>query len=134
MNFVKKYSSVNIHYYYQELFTKKWDGHSPISDHIAFYYDIHCHFLEADHNINDQTIINVMLMSLPDLPVWEIIKQSLLQQGKGLKIDDVSTKLSLVYEQKSHKNSISIKTVALISKNDSKSSGSKDNSRKTKKG
>ena len=39
-NFVDQYSGVNIHYYYQELFTKKWDGHSPISDHVAFYYGI----------------------------------------------------------------------------------------------
>ena len=62
INFVEQYSGVNIHYYYQELFLKKWDSHSSISDHLGSYYSIHRHFLEANYKVDDHTIINAIFL------------------------------------------------------------------------
>ena len=129
VNFVEQYSGINVHYYYRELFTKRWNGLTSISDHIGFYYGIRRRFLEADHKVDDLTIIHAILLSLPTSPAWEVIKQTLLLRGKLLKLDDVSTELTLVFERKSHEENASTKSVALVAQTNNEFSGSKGNSR-----
>ena len=131
-NFVEQYSSINVHYYYQELFMKRWNGLTSISDHIGFYYGIQRRFLKADHRVDDLTIIHAILLSLPTSPAWEVIKQTLLLRGKSLKLDNLSTKLTLVFEHKSHEENASTKSVALVAQTNNEFSGSKGNLRSRK--
>jgi hypothetical protein len=80
-NYVEQWSGFNVHYQYQQLYLKKWDGNSPISDHITFYLNIHHRSIEAGHCVDDTMVINALLLSLPCTATWEVVKQNLLYQG-----------------------------------------------------
>lgn len=88
---------MNIYYYHQQLYAKIWDSTSPISDHIGFYFNL-CHrIIEASHHLDDVTIVNALLSSLPHTPTWDVVKQNLLYQGTKLTLERVTTDLASVY-------------------------------------
>jgi len=68
-----------------------------VLDHIAFYLNICCQFIEVGHYVNDITIVNTLLLSLPCAPTWDIIKQHLLYKGNALTLDDITTELISVH-------------------------------------
>ena len=39
-DYIKLQSGTNSHFYYQQLYTHKWDGNSSMSDHVSFYLNI----------------------------------------------------------------------------------------------
>jgi hypothetical protein len=100
-----------------------------MSDHIAFYLNI-CHrFIKAGHSVDEVTVINAMLLSLPRTATWEIVKQSLLYQGTNLTLEMVTTELVTVYEWMVQEDLAGgVKTLALVAKQGN--SGSNKNSNK----
>jgi transposase InsO family protein len=124
--YVDQQSGVNIHFYYQELYSKKWDGHSSMSDHIGFYLNIRRRFIEAGHHIDNSVIVNSLLLSLPHTPTWEVVKQNLLYNQSRLTLENVTAELLAVFDRILHEDDAKgMKSVALVSKGDNDASGSK---------
>ncbi|KAF7761189.1 transcriptional regulator family: Zinc finger, CCHC-type [Agaricus bisporus var. burnettii] len=124
--YVDQQSGINIHFYYQELYSKKWDGHSSMSDHIGFYLNIRHRFIEAGHRIDNNVIINSLLLSLPHTPVWEVVKQNLLYNQSRLTLKNVTAELLAVFDRILHEDDAKgSKSLALVSKGDNEASGSK---------
>ena len=125
-NFLGQHSGINVYYHYQQLYSKKWDGTSSISDHIGFYMNIRRRFIEAGHRVDDITIVNALLLSLPRTPTWEVVKQSLLQQGQKLTLEAVTTELVMVHDRVVQEDIAEgvdkrFKTLALVSQSESSS-------------
>ena len=126
-DYIKLQSGTNIHFYYQQLYTKQWDGTSLISNHVGFYLSI-CHqFIEAGYKPDNYTTTNAILLSLPHTPTWEVMKSNLLYHGPMLTLEAVSAELMSIYEQVTHEDS-----AASISKGDNNLSGSKPDFKSTK--
>ncbi|KAJ3557795.1 hypothetical protein NP233_g11654 [Leucocoprinus birnbaumii] len=99
MSYFQQRSGINVHYLYQQLYSRKWNENSPISDHVSFYLSIRRQFIEAGHRVDDVTVINALLLSLPHTPTWEVVKQNLLYKGPSLTIENVTTELASVYDR-----------------------------------
>ena len=133
-DYVELQSGPNIHFYYRQLHTKQWDGNSSLSDHIGFYLGLRRRFIEVGHVPDDITIINTILLSLPNTPTWEVVKSDLLRRGTKLSINEVSAELMSVYERNTHEDAIAAKPLALVSKDDHGFGGRKFTQKSTKKG
>jgi len=42
-----------MHYYYQELYIKKWDEWTTISNHIGLFLYLYCHINESGQKLDD---------------------------------------------------------------------------------
>ncbi|KAJ3563959.1 hypothetical protein NP233_g8606 [Leucocoprinus birnbaumii] len=120
MSYFQQRSGINVHYLYQQLYSRKWNENSPISDHVSFYLSIRRQFIEASHRVDDVTVINALLLSLPHTPTWEVVKQNLLYKGPSLTIENVTTELASVYnrlmlEDTADSVNKKMKTLALVS-------------------
>jgi len=73
-------------------------------DHIGFYINIRQHFIKAGHQVDNITIINALLSLLPHTPTWNVVKQTLLQQGQKLTLKMVTTELTMVYNYITQEN------------------------------
>ena len=93
---ITQHQGINIHYYYQELYTKKWDKHTTMSDYIGFFLNLHHHIIEVGQKLEDIHLIHPMLLSLPCLTIWDIVKQNLLDKRKILTLDMVTAELIAV--------------------------------------
>jgi len=88
----------NIHYYFQELYLKKWDKCTSMSDHIRSFLNLkHC-IVEAGHKLDDILVVHAILHSLPHTNIWNIIRRNLLDKGKGLTLDILSAELISVHD------------------------------------
>jgi transposase InsO family protein len=116
ISYVHRQSGINVYYNYAQLFAHPWNGSTPMSDHLGFYYNIRRRFLGAGKHIEDETIINAIFVSLPTTPTWEVVKQSLLHQRTTLTLEEVTTELVSVYERTLHeKTAGGSKALALFS-------------------
>lgn len=132
-SYINQQSGVNIHYYYQWLYAKKWDSHSPITNHIGFYLDIwHC-ITDPGYKVNDHTVINAILLSLPNTIAWKVMKQNLLHRGNSLMIENMTAELVSMYDHASQEENASNRQLAFISKPSNTLSGSKADARSLKK-
>ena len=93
---ITRHQGINIHYYYQELYTKKWDKHTTMSDYIGFFLNLHHHIIKAGQKLEDIYLIHPILLSLPCLTIWDIVKQNLLDKRKILTLDMVTAELIAV--------------------------------------
>jgi hypothetical protein len=84
--------SINIHYFFEELYTRKYIDGTPMADHIAAILDIRDRIIQAGEAIPDLHIVRAMILSLPKTSSWEMIKIQLFDI-KVLTSDIVSTKL-----------------------------------------
>jgi len=118
-NYFDQRCGINIHYHYQQLYSRKWNGFLAVSNYIAFYLNI-CHqFIEAGHCVDNTTIINTLLLSLSCPPTWDVVKQYLLYKGDALTLDDITTKLIsvndwIVQEDIADNIDNKVKTLALV--------------------
>jgi len=96
---ITQYQSINIHYYYQELYMKKWNEHTNILDHIMSFLNLHCCIIKADQKLNDIHLIHAMLLSLSCLTIWNIVKQNLLDKRKILTLNMMTAELIAVTNQ-----------------------------------
>jgi len=64
----------NVHYYLQELYLKKWDERTSMSDHISSFLNLKRHITEAGHKLDDILVVHAIFHSLPHLNIWDIVK------------------------------------------------------------
>ena len=90
---VTQRSGINVHYYYQELYTKKWDKDTTMSDHIGSFLQLHCHITESGQKLENIHIVYAILLSLSHSGIWDVVKQNLLDKGSGLTLNAVTANL-----------------------------------------
>ena len=90
---VTQRQGINVHYYYQELYTKKWDEYTTMSDHIGSFLHLHCRITESGQKLKDIHIIHTILLSLSCSGIWDVVKQNLLDKGSGLTLNAITAKL-----------------------------------------
>ena len=88
----------NIYYYFQELYLKKWDQHTFISDHIGSFLILKCHIIEAGHKLDNILVVHAILHSLSCTNIWDVVRCNLLDKGKGLTLDILSAELISVHD------------------------------------
>jgi len=62
---VTQHQGINVHYYYQELYTKKWNEHTTMSQHIGSFLQLRHHITKSSEKLKDIHIIHAILLSLP---------------------------------------------------------------------
>ena len=92
----------NIHYYFQELYLKKWDERTSMSDHIRSFLNLKRRIIEAGHKLDDILVIHAILYSLPCTNIWDIVRCNLLDKEKGLTLDILSAELISVHNYSKH--------------------------------
>jgi len=96
---VMQRQGINVHYYYQELYTKKWDEHTTMSDHIGSFLQLrHC-ITESGQKLEDIHIVYAILLSLPCSGIWDVVKQNFLDKGSGLILNAVTAELLSVSDR-----------------------------------
>ena len=76
---VENQTKVNIHYYFEELFMRKYVDGASMPNHIAAMLDIKCHITQASKDLKDITVAQAIIISLPKTQTWEFIKISLFK-------------------------------------------------------
>jgi len=95
---VMQRQDTNVYYYLQELYLKKWDKCTSMSDYIGFFLNLKRHITEAGYKLDDILVVHAILHSLPRSNIWDIVKRSLLDKGKALTLDLLSAELIFVYD------------------------------------
>jgi hypothetical protein len=81
-----------MHYYFEDLYTRKYAKGSSMANHIAAMLDIkHC-IEQAGETIPNLYVACAMILSLPKTQSWDIIKITLFEL-QSLTTEIVSTKL-----------------------------------------
>ena len=71
---VTQCQGINVHYYYQELYTKKWDEQITMSEYIGLFLYL-CHYINNyEQKLDDIHIVYIILLSLPWSGVWDVMK------------------------------------------------------------
>jgi len=99
---VTQRQDTNVHYYLQELYLKKWNEHTSMSDHIGSFLNLKCRITEAGHKLDDILVVHAILYSLPYSNIWDIVKWNLLDKGKALILDLLSAELISVHDHNEH--------------------------------
>ena len=74
--------NINIHYSFEELYTKKYVDRTPITDHIAKMLDIWNCIIAASEELPDIHVARALVLSLPKTQTWELIKIQLFGLDK----------------------------------------------------
>jgi len=73
-----------------------------MSDPIGSFLNLKCRIAEAGHKLDNILIIHAILHSLPCSNIWDIVKQNLLDKGKGLTLDILTAELISVHDYTEH--------------------------------
>jgi len=73
-----------------------------MSDYIRSFLNLKHRITEASHKLEDILVIHAILHSLPYSNIWDIVKQNLLNKGKGLTLDVLTAELIFVYDYSEH--------------------------------
>jgi gag-polypeptide of LTR copia-type len=76
---IKNQMKVNIHYYFEELFTRKYVESALMPDHIAAMLNIKRRITQAGEDLKDIIVAWAIIISLPKTQTWEFIKISLFE-------------------------------------------------------
>jgi hypothetical protein len=91
---VTNHGRINAHYYFEELYTRKYVDGMPMADHIAAILDLKSQIQDAGETLDDIHVACAMVLSLPKTQSWDVIKIQLFNvESAKLTIDPVSTKL-----------------------------------------
>jgi hypothetical protein len=92
--YVTNHACINVHYYFKDLYTRKYINGAPMADHIAAILDLKSQIQDAGEILGDIHITHAMVLSLPKTQFWDIIEIQLFDvESMKLTIDTVSTKL-----------------------------------------
>jgi len=89
---VENQTKVNIHYYFEELFTRKYVDGASMPDHIAAMLDIKRRITQAGEDLKDIIVARAIIISLPKTQTWEFIKIGLFEV-ENLTSEIVGTRL-----------------------------------------
>ena len=85
---------VNVHYYFEDLFTRKYVDGTSMADHVAAMTDLSQHIKASGENLSDLIIACALLLSLPKTPSWDVIKAQIFQlDASSFTSENVDTKL-----------------------------------------
>jgi len=73
-----------------------------MSDYIGYFLNLCHHIIEAGEKLDNIYVVHAILLPLPCSSIWDVIKQNLLDKGKALTLDIVSTKLISVHDHNEH--------------------------------
>ena len=91
---VTNQARINVHYYFEDLYTRKYVDGTPMADHIAAMLDIKHQVSDAGEKLDDVHVAHTMVLSLPKTQFWDIIKIQLFDvEPDKLTVNAVSTKL-----------------------------------------
>jgi len=79
---VDNQQNINVHYSFEELYTKKYVDGTPIADHIAKMLDIRNRIIAAGEELPDIHVARALVLSLPKTQTWELIKIQLFGLDK----------------------------------------------------
>jgi len=65
---------INVHYFFEELYTRKYIDGSPMADHITAILNIKHKITQVGETIPDLHVARTMILSLPKTPSWDLIK------------------------------------------------------------
>ena len=85
-----------------DIYLKKWDEHTSISDHIGSFLNLKCRITEAGHKLDDILVVHAILYSLPCSNIWDVVRHNLLDKGKGLTLDILTAELISVHDCSKH--------------------------------
>jgi hypothetical protein len=91
---VTNQSRINVHYFFEDLYTRKYVDGTPMADHIASMLDIKQQIIDAGETLEDLHVARAMVLSLPKTQSWDVIKIQLFDvESAKLTSEVVSTKL-----------------------------------------
>jgi hypothetical protein len=91
---VTNQSRINIHYFFKDLYTRKYIDGMPMADHIMSMLDIKQQIINAGETLEDLHVTRAMVLSLPKTQSWDVIKIQLFDvESAKLTSKVVSTKL-----------------------------------------
>ena len=99
---VTQRQDTNMYYYFQELYLRKWDEHTSMSDHIRLFLNLKHRITEAGHKLEDILVIYAILHSLPHSNIWDVVKWNLLDKRKDLTLDVLTAELISVHDYSEH--------------------------------
>jgi len=77
-----------------------------MSDHISYFLNL-CHsIIEASEKLDNIHVVYAILLSLLCSIIWDVIKQNLLDKGKALTLNIVSTELISVHDHNEHDRNV----------------------------
>src|ERR1700675_1278411 len=91
---VTNQARINVHYFFEELYVRKYVDGTPMADHIAAMLDIKRQIEDTGEKLEDLHVARAMVLSLPKTQTWDIIKIQLFDiESSKLTSELVSTKL-----------------------------------------
>ena len=99
--YVTNQQHINVHYYFEDLYTRKYDESTSMADHIAAMLDLGLKIKAAGEEIPDIHIARALVLSLPRTQTWELVKVQLFSKEK-LTSDIVSTELQATANRTAH--------------------------------
>ena len=85
-------SKINIHYLFEELYTRKYVDGASMDEHIAAMLDLSHQIVSASEKLEDLHLARAMVLLLPKTPSWELVKIPLFELVT-LTSETVSTRL-----------------------------------------
>ena len=61
---VTQCQGINVHHYYQELYTRKWDEQITMSEHIGFFFHLRCCINDSEQKLDDIHIVHAICNDL----------------------------------------------------------------------
>jgi hypothetical protein len=105
---VTNQARINVHYYFEDLYTRKDVDGTSMADHIAAMLNIKQQINDAGESLDDIHVARAMVLSLPKTQSWDIIKIQLFDlEPAKLTIDMVSTKLQSEANHPTHEKGAS---------------------------
>lgn len=72
--YVTHQQRIDVHYYFEELYTTKYVDGTPMADHIARILRLKQAIRDCGEEVNDLHIARALVLSLPRTPSWDVIK------------------------------------------------------------
>jgi gag-polypeptide of LTR copia-type len=114
-------SKINVHYLFEELYTKKYTDDASMDEHIASLLDLGHRITNAGEKLDDLHLARAMVLSLPKTSSWELIKIPLFELAT-LTSDLVSTRL-LQEANRRQREKAGTETALFVKRNFNRSKG-----------
>jgi hypothetical protein len=72
-------SKINVHYLFEDLYTRKYSDGASMDEHIACMLDISHRIQSCGEKIEDIHLTRAMVLSLPKTPSWELVKITIFE-------------------------------------------------------
>lgn len=96
-------NQINVHYWFEELYTKKYTDGTSMADHIASMLELKHNLKQAGKQIPDLYVARAMVLSLLKTQSWDIVKYTLFELAK-IDSDTITMKLQVEVNHRNRKN------------------------------